>query len=261
MKTFRYALVSLLLALLAACSQQEGGAPAAAQPSAASAASAPAAADAPAFTPVAGQHYVEIADPQPFQPLDGRIEVVEVFGYTCPACASFEPLVSAWKARQPDDVRVTLLAAPFGGYWMPYAKAFYAAEAQGLVDATHQAMFDAVHRQRSLPVQGVSTEAIAEAYAAHGADAKEFARTMESFAVSGQMRRARQFVDRTGVDSTPTMVVNGKYRVIAGQDFQDVLRTVDYLVERERAAARAGAVEAEQPADETAEDVADDTAG
>src|SRR5690606_41719547 len=116
MKTFRSALVSLLLALLAACSQQEGGAPAAAQPSAAAPASAPAAADAPAFTPVAGQHYVEIADPQPFQPLDGRIEGVEVFGYTCPARARFEPLGPAWKARQPDDGRVTLAAARVGRY-------------------------------------------------------------------------------------------------------------------------------------------------
>lgn len=263
MKTFRYALVSVLLVLLAACSQQEGEAPAAAQPATAAPAPAPAAAaaDVPAFTPVAGEHYVEIADPQPFQPLDGRIEVVEVFGYTCPACASFEPMVSAWKARQPDDVRVTLLAAPFGGYWMPYAKAFYAAEAQGLVEATHQAMFDAVHRTRSLPVQNVSTEAIAGFYAAHGADARQFAQTMESFAVSGQLRRARQFVDRTGVDSTPTMIVNGKYRVLAGQDFQVVLGTVDHLVERERAAAGGGAGDAEQPADEAAEDTSVETAG
>src|SRR5688572_21042657 len=219
MKTFRYALVSLLLALLAACSQQEGGAPAAAQPAAAAPASAPVAADAPAFTPVAGQHYVEIADPQPFQPLDGQIEVVEVFGYTCPACASFEPLVSAWKQRQPDDVRVSMLAAPFGGYWQPYAKAFYAAESMDLVDATHKPMFEAVHRERSLPAQGVTNDALADFYAGHGADAARFAQTMESFAVSGQMRRALQFTQRTGVDATPTMIVNGKYRVVSGQDF------------------------------------------
>src|SRR5690606_39617293 len=61
--------------------------------------------------------------------------------------------ISSWKQRQPDDVRVTLLAAPFGGFWMPYAKAYYAAEALGIAEATHRPMFDAIHRQRELPVQ------------------------------------------------------------------------------------------------------------
>ena len=79
-----------------------------------------------------------------------------------------------------------------------------------------------------------------QAFAGHGADAGKFAQAMESFAVSGQMRRALQFTQRTGVDATPTMIVNGKYRVVSGQDFQDVLRIVDYLVEQERAAAATG---------------------
>src|SRR5699024_11719354 len=119
MKTFRYALLSLLLMLLAACAQQDDAVPVpTSQPAATEAADT---ADAPA--PEAGVHYVEIEDAQPYLPLDGQVEVVEVFGYTCPACASFEPLVSAWKQRQPDDVRVTLLAAPFGGAWQSFAKA------------------------------------------------------------------------------------------------------------------------------------------
>src|SRR5690606_8484372 len=134
---------------------------------------------------------------------------------TCPACASFEPVISAWKQRPPDDVRVPPLAAPFGGYLQPYATAFYGAQAMALVDTTHQAMFDAVHRERTLPSQGVTTDAIAGFYASHGADPKQFAQAMESFAVSGQMRRAYQFMERAGVDATPTMVVNGKYRVVS----------------------------------------------
>ena len=251
MKTLRLAFLALLLPLtLAACGQQDAAAPAA-TPAAAPAAAEPSAAPAP-IEPVAGTHYVEISDPQPYFPLNGQIEVVEVFGYTCPACASFEPLVSAWKERQPDDVRVSMLAAPFGGFWQPYAKAFYAAESMDLADATHKPMFDAVHRQRSLPAQGVTNEALADFYAGHGADAGKFAQAMESFAVSGQMRRALQFTQRTGVDATPTMIVNGKYRVVSGQDFQDVLRIVDHLVERERAAGETAAADdhgAEVPAE------------
>ena len=65
--------------------------------------------------PVAGTDYLVINNGQPYAPLDGKVEVVEIFGYTCPGCAQFEPEFSAWKRRQPADVRVTPVAAPFGG--------------------------------------------------------------------------------------------------------------------------------------------------
>ena len=121
------------------------------------------AAAAPA--PVAGTDYVEIANGQPLEPLDGKVEVVEIFGYTCPHCATFAPLMSAWKSIAPADVRVTYLPAPFGGYWEPYAKAYYAAEALGVAEASHDAVFRAIHIERALPVQPVpSNEQMGEFY-------------------------------------------------------------------------------------------------
>ena len=254
--TARSGLLLTALLALAACSSQEGPAPGerTADPAAAPAqASAPAQAqaegDVPATpaapgeaappqgpAPTLGVEYFEIAGGQPFAPGPaGTVEVVEVFGYTCPACARFEPLVSAWKARQPAYVRFNPVAAPFGGYWMPYAKAFYAADSMGLREKTHDAMFQAVHVDRSLPAQGVTDEQIAEFYAGHGANAQEFANTMSSFAVDARMKRATQFLQRSGVDSTPTIIVDGKYRVASGQPYEDVLRITDHLVARARA--------------------------
>ncbi|MEG3192532.1 thiol:disulfide interchange protein DsbA/DsbL [Lysobacter sp. D1-1-M9] len=197
--------------------------------------------------PIAGTDYVVIAGGQPFAPGSGKIEVVEVFGYTCPACARFEPLLDAWKARQPADVQVVPVAAPFGGYWEPYAKAYYAADTLGLVDETHDAMFRAIHIERSLPVQPVPTnEQLAAFYAQHGADAERFADTMSSFAVNAKMKRASQFLTRSGVDSTPTLVVNGQYR-ITGNTFEEHLRIAEHLIARERAADGAPPAEDDAP--------------
>ena len=53
---------------------------------------------------VEGEDYELIAEPGPFAPLAGKIEVVEVFGYTCPHCAHFEPQLEAWAAKLPADV-------------------------------------------------------------------------------------------------------------------------------------------------------------
>ena len=77
-------------------------------------------------TPVEGQDYELIEQPGPFAPLAGKIEVVEVFGYTCPHCAHFEPQLEAWAAKLPADVRFTPVPGAFGGYWDAYARAFYA---------------------------------------------------------------------------------------------------------------------------------------
>lgn len=187
-----------------------------------------------AASPVAGTDYVVIADGQPFAPQPGKIEVVEVFGYTCSHCARFEPLVSAWKARLPADVEFVTVPAPFGGYWIPYAQAYYAAQAQGLADRAHAAVFSALHEQHSLPIVDATPSELATFYATLGADPEQFARDMASAETEAELERARGFIRRSGIEGTPTLVVAGKYRVL-GKSFQQSLDIASALVERERA--------------------------
>ena len=188
-----------------------------------------------AAAPVEGTDYVVIADGKPFSPLNGKVEVVEVFGYTCIHCAHFQPQVDAWKKKQPAHVRFTPVPAAFGGFWLPYARAYYAAEKLGVLGKTHNALFKALHEDGSLPIQNASAEEIAAFYARYGANAKTFAATMGSPEVDAKLARSKQFVIASGVEGTPTVIVNGKYRVTA-RNLDDVLRTTDYLVARERAA-------------------------
>ncbi len=185
---------------------------------------------------VAGRDYEEITGGQPFEPLNGKIEVVEVFNYVCPACASFQPLVNSWKARLPADVRFTYVPAAFGPRWDPYARAYYAAEAMGIADRTHDAMFNAIHLERSLKGErGEDSPAeIAAFYGKQGVDAKQFASTMASFAVNTKFNRAKQFIVRSQANSTPTLIVNGKYRV-KGTSFENMLENTSALIARERA--------------------------
>ena len=187
--------------------------------------------------PVAGVDYLVIDGGQPYAPARGKIEVIEVFGYTCPACARIEPLIAKWKAGLPADVKVSAMAAPLGGYWIPYARGFYAAQSMGLAGKTHAAMFRALHVDGSLPRSNPTPEEIAGFYASHGADAGQFTAAMASPAIDAQLQQAREFMLLSGVEGTPSIVVNGKYRVI-GTSFEDMLRITDHLVARERAANR-----------------------
>lgn len=203
------------------------------------AAAAPAAQPGPA--PVAGVDYEPIEGGAAYQPVAGKIEVAEVFGYTCPHCAHFEPAFAAWKARQPRDVSVVLVAAPFGGHWMPYARAYFAARRLGVASQTHSALFRALHEDGSLPLGNATADEIATFYAERGVDRNRFITLFNSAEVGTDMQQARDFIARSGVDGTPALVVNGKYRVIGGQTYADRLRIVDRLVAQERAARRPAA--------------------
>ena len=196
---------------------------------------APAAPTGPA--PVAGVDYDIIENGQPFQPLNGKIEVVEVFGYVCPACASFQGQIMPWKKTLPADVRLSYVPVAFGPEWQPYAQAYYAAEAKGLVDRTHDTVFTKIHIERSLPGEGQKPDPakVAAFYAGYGVDAKEFLSLMNSFGVSAKINRGKQFAIASGVTGTPTLIVNGKYRV-KGRSFPDMLRITDALIAQERAA-------------------------
>lgn len=188
-----------------------------------------------AAAPRAGVDYEPISPAQaPFGRGD-RIEVAEVFSYHCIHCANFQPLVSRWKTRLPADVRLTYVHAAFGGAIDHLARGFYAAQILGATDRTHAGMFRAFHVQRS--IRTGSIDEIANAYAAMGLDRERMIATMNSFGVTSLVNRTKQFTQRTGVNATPTVIVNGRYRVNATAQggLEGMLRTVDHLVARERA--------------------------
>lgn len=233
--------------------QQASAEDAATQAAAEAAMQAAEAAAAQAPPPVAGTDYVDIPNGQPFATTDGRIEVAEIFGYTCGHCAAVQPTVRAMKAKLPSDVNFVYIPAAFGGSWDNYAKAYYAAEAMGLLDKTHDAMYRAIHIDRSLKgMAGNDTpEQIAAFYAAYGADAGQFASSMQSFAVATKVNRARQYIAGAFANgdtpATPTFLVNGKYRV-KGKSQEDMFRILNQLIVAERARNAAAPAPAAEPA-------------
>lgn len=198
---------------------------------------------------VKGTDYDVINGGQPFEPLNGKIEVVEVFNYVCPACARFEPMLQPWKQSLPADVRFTYVPAAFGGNWDQYVRAFYTAQTMGIGGKAHDALYEAIHVSGKLKGERGedSDEDLAKFFAAHGADPKQFASGMRSFAVTAKYNQARQFIMTNGVNSTPTLVVNGRYKP-KGRSFDDMIRIADILVAHERQQAAARGAKALAPA-------------
>lgn len=257
MKIRHALMLSMLLPMLAACAKTEApeapataatAAPAAAeiQPATPAEAAAPAAPEAPnnnpvvapqGPAPVAGTDYLDIEGGQPWQPVAGKIEVVEMFNYICPACYSFDPALRNWKAKQPADVNLVYVPAQFRPDFVPYAKAFFAAESLGIEEKSHQAVYEAIHLKHSIPAEGDPPDEakVAAFYTQYGVSAEQFLNTMKSFAVTGRINKANQFMMRSKVEGTPTLIVNGKY-LVKGRSWDDMLRIADHLIAKERAA-------------------------
>jgi thiol:disulfide interchange protein DsbA len=195
---------------------------------------------AQAQEPVAGKDYIEIPNGRPLEPAEGKIVVEEFFNYICPACNAFEPVFEAWQAKLPPDVKVVHVPATFRADFVPYAKAYYAAQGLGLVEKTHRAVYEAIHIKRTIPAEGdrPDEEKIAAFYAGFGVSKEEFLSAMRSFGVNVKVNRATEHMQKSRVPATPTLVVNGRY-MIRGATWDDSLRIASFLIEKERARAAA----------------------
>lgn len=168
------------------------------------------------------------------QPPDGKLEVVEVFAYTCGHCANFQPILDAWLRKASANVRFAYLPAAFNPN-DAYARAYFAAESLGVLKPFHGAAFEAIHRTGALPARGATAGELASFAGTLGIDAARFRAAMDSPDTDRKMAVAREFAVRNGIEGTPTLVVDGQYRV-QGSSFNDTLRLVDELAARDRSA-------------------------
>jgi protein dithiol oxidoreductase (disulfide-forming) len=195
-----------------------------------------------------GTNYFAVNPPQPTTVPAGKVEVMEVFSYACPACNAFQPIMKQLKARLPANAQVVYLPAAFrpDEDWPMFQRAFFAAQALGVADKTHDAMFDAVWNTGELATMNLQTnrpknplpsiEDAAKFYArVAGVKPADFLAAAKSFGVEAKMRMADAQIGAMQALSTPTLVVNGKYRLQmqdAGGASQ-LIELVKYLVAKE----------------------------
>jgi thiol:disulfide interchange protein DsbA len=183
----------------------------------------------------AGVHYFELDQLQAETGSD-VVEVTEIFSYACSHCNTFEPYMQSWNKSQPDNVTLNRIPVVFGNRsWEMMARGYIAAEMMGIVEQSHIAMMDAVWNQRK---QFRSLDQLADFYAAFGVEKDAFIAHYKSFAADSQLRKGQRDVIAFGVNATPSLVVNRKYRITSSKDvtsFDAMLDVVDYLVAKESA--------------------------
>jgi thiol:disulfide interchange protein DsbA len=175
-----------------------------------------------------GVDYERIEHPGTYEPVKkGEIEVAEVFAYTCHHCADLAPKIDAWKATLPKHVRVRYVPAAYDPA-DTLARGFFAAQEIGALGLTHGQTFRAIHDSHDLPRNPTDAELVAY-YATLGADAGRMQAALDGAKVMQRMQAAKQFALRIGLQGTPTLIVDGRYRV-KGRSLDDMLRIAGELV-------------------------------
>ena len=181
---------------------------------------------------VEGEHYDLIAPPVRTANPD-KIEVVEFFWYGCHHCYTFEPVIGAWKKTLAADVEFHGSPAVWAPNMKLHAQAFYAAEVLGVADTMNRVLFQAMN----VDGKKLQSEAdIQELFVANGVSAEAFAKAFGSFGVTSQVNQGDARARAAKISGTPSLMVDGKYRVSAAKagSQADMLKVVDFLVEKER---------------------------
>ena len=178
----------------------------------------------------------------------GKIEVTEVFSYACPACNIFQPAMHKLKQAMPANVVVDYLPAAFNTAedWPMFQLAYVTAQILGVAQQTHDAMFDAVWKGGDLSITDTATRALktrmpsiedaAKFYSQHaGVPVEKFIAASKSFSVDLKVRTDEDLIMGYKVDRTPTIIVNGKYRlhVESAGGTDQLIDLVKYLVAKE----------------------------
>ncbi len=165
-----------------------------------------------------------------------KIEVTEIFWYGCIHCYHMDPLLNAWVKKLPADVVFKRVPGLPQQAWAPMAKAFYAMEDLKLSDKLHSALFDAVHKEKTL--NPTNEPAVIDWISKKGGlDKKKVEDTFNSFSMSNRLNRAAQIFRASGATGVPSFIVDGQFMTsstMAGGNEQ-ALATLDYIIANVRA--------------------------
>lgn len=154
-----------------------------------------------------GVEYKLVPNPQSIAPYTKT--VIEVFGYSCPHCYRLEPSLNNWLKNKPADVHFERMPVVFNNpNWIFMAKVFYTAKELGVLEQSHEAFFNALHRDKK---ELFTVEEIAAFFTQFGVKEADFIATFKGFKVDQLVRKAQQLTRNYGVEGVPAVIVNGKY--------------------------------------------------
>ena len=185
-----------------------------------------------------GRNFTRLIPTQPTVGGADKIEVAEIFMYSCPHCLTLEPHINKWAESKDPNIRFVRIPAIFNQLAQIHAQLYYTevflAKTGQLKNpgAFRQMVFEEYHNRGN---RLTSQRAIERLFVRAGVSTDDFNRTWNSFEVDQALRVAQDLARRYSVASVPMVVVNGKYHtnVSTAGGIPQLLELIDELTERE----------------------------
>lgn len=179
------------------------------------------------------QNYTLLNPPQPAS--TKKIEVLEFFFYECPHCFHLHNELIGWEKTMPADVDIEFVPTIFRDSTEPLARTYFALKSMGKIRQLDDDIYQAIHVKQ---IGLYDLDTIGAFVASKGVDRAKFVADYNSFTVNSDIIRAKQMIRSYGIDGTPTLVVDGKYKITGMQpaDTVRVLNEVIAMVRKERQA-------------------------
>lgn len=180
---------------------------------------------------VLGKDYV-VRD-QPLLSVSGKdkIEVTEFFGYFCPHCRHFDPMIRAQEKRFASDTVLRTEHVVWQPQMLVLARLAAAVHQAGVTDQANPAIYDAMVEKRL----NLADDATLKDWLQQ----QPFgAKVLAAYNMPNAARAAdemQQLTRQYGIQSTPTVIVDGKYQLLFPNGFEAGIQTMNELIAKARA--------------------------
>lgn len=168
-------------------------------------------------SPKQGAEYQPLRAPQPTQASGKQVEVIEFFMYHCPACNAIEPELAAWVKKRGDSILFRRIHMPHGPEGDPESRLFLALDSMKLEKDMHEKVLAAWHvEHRRLRSDADNLEWAVK----NGIGKDTFLAHYNSFSMNARLKGLARAMENYGVQSTPTLIVDGRYLTTPNMVFE-----------------------------------------
>lgn len=178
-----------------------------------------------------GVDYTVLAKPIP-QLQNGKVEVLEFFGYFCVHCYHLDPVLLKHSKSFAADTYLRTEHVVWQPEMLGLARVAAAVNDSGLKYQANPAVFKAVYEQKINLADAPTFKRWAAAQG--GFDAKKLVAAYDSYGNLAQAKKMQDLTETYRIEATPTVIVGGKYEVKFNGNYAAGMKTIDELVDKVR---------------------------
>lgn len=135
--------------------------------------------------------------------------VEEFFNYACPGCYSIDNFVNRLKSDNP-ELTVKLVPIELKPSWKIYVNAYYISEKLGVLEKSHAKLYHRLHVEKKY---FRNDDDMKQFFLELGVTEKAYDEVANSYWLSSQVKKARQYAIKHRIGGSPVFLVNQQYKL------------------------------------------------